>query len=94
MADYDPLLRKARVLQLVGVTAATLHGWIRTGRFPKPLILNEGSKRELVAWPESTFLAWRNSLPERLATPVRQTPYPKGVPTGPRPKKPALGRPQ
>jgi predicted DNA-binding transcriptional regulator AlpA len=101
VADYDPLLRKQRILQLTGVTAATLHGWIRRGTFPMPLVLNAGSKRELVAWPESVFLAWRNSLPERMATPVRTTPYAKGVPTGPRKKKkepktrpPRIARPE
>jgi predicted DNA-binding transcriptional regulator AlpA len=89
---FDPLLRSQRILQLTGVNATTLANWVREGRFPKPLILNAGSKRELAAWPLSAYEQWRVNLPQRMAKTSRLTPYERG----PRPKKakPVIGRPQ
>ena len=63
----DPLLRKRTILQEVPVSEATLWEWVRRGSFPRPVVLNPGQKREIIAWRQSDYLAWRDSLPQRLA---------------------------
>jgi predicted DNA-binding transcriptional regulator AlpA len=86
------LIRRRQILEELGVDNATLWSWIKRGTFPEPLVLNPGQAREIVAWRQSDYLAWRQSLPQRLARSPRKTPYHKGVPRGPRQKK-LIGRP-
>ena len=82
----DKFLRKKFILSQLPIHENTLWTWVRDGRFPKPLILNPGAKRELVAWRESDYLSWRDSLPQRVATPT--TPAGRG-----RPRKQMVTRP-
>ena len=91
MPDFesDPLLRKRTILQQVPVHESTLWQWIKEGTFPKPVILNAGQKREIIAWRLSDFVKWRDGLPQRLAI----TGPPSGSKRG-RPRKQLVTRPK
>ena len=53
----DRLIRKAEVCQLLGnIDSTTLWGWIKQGRFPAGIILNERSR--MIVWKRSTVLEW------------------------------------
>ena len=73
-SQFSRLVRKAEVLQVVGVNISTLLRWIADGRFPKPVILNEGTQGpEIVCWRESDLEAWFAALPERIGKAQKQT---------------------
>lgn len=40
-------------------------GWVENGTFPRPVILNPGSGRELSGWLTADFEQWRASRPRR-----------------------------
>lgn len=54
------LLRKTELLEIVGVSDATLDRMVRAGRFPAPLRIG----KRAVAWPEAEVREW---LAERAA---------------------------
>jgi predicted DNA-binding transcriptional regulator AlpA len=55
--DDDRLLRKADVCQLLGnIDSTTLWGWVKQGRFPAGIILNERSR--IIVWKRSTVREW------------------------------------
>lgn len=84
----DRFLRKATILSEIPIHESTLWEWIRDGRFPKPVVLNPGAGREIVAWPESVYRAWKAALPVRQAKVITDKAYEKR-----RKPKPKLTRP-
>jgi predicted DNA-binding transcriptional regulator AlpA len=54
--DDDRLIRKSEVCQILGIDGTTLWGWIKQGRFPAGIILNERSR--IIVWKRSTVLEW------------------------------------
>jgi predicted DNA-binding transcriptional regulator AlpA len=61
-------LRKPYIVNDLGITSATLWQWIKAGYYPQGVILNPGSGREIVAWPEEVHEAWKASRPARFAS--------------------------
>jgi prophage regulatory protein len=53
------LLRLPAVLQFSGYGRTQLFHWIRRGKFPQPVKLNDGGRA--IAWDESELLAWREA---------------------------------
>jgi predicted DNA-binding transcriptional regulator AlpA len=49
-----PLLRERQVLQLIPVSRATFHRWLRKGMFPKGYRLT----RQIVVWRLEVVLDW------------------------------------
>ena len=82
-------VRKRRILAELDIDASTLWSWEKAGRFPRSVVLNPGSLREIKAWRESDYEQWKASRPQRMAKPARRSPYP----TGPRKPK-MIRRPQ
>jgi prophage regulatory protein len=56
--DLDRIIRRAELLGIVGVSAATLYRWIGEGHFPSPIKLGPNS----VGWRSSEVKAWIDSL--------------------------------
>ena len=56
----DVILRPREVIELVGVSRATLDRWRRSGAFPAALQLGE----QAIGWRRSTVLEWLDSRPE------------------------------
>jgi predicted DNA-binding transcriptional regulator AlpA len=69
------LIRKKELIKRVGVDPSTLWQWMRDGQFPRPRILNPGSRREIVGWIEADIEEWLATRPQRLATPVTEKGY-------------------
>ena len=53
------ILRRAEVLEIVGVSNPTLWRWIRDGNFPSQIIMSPGR----VGWIASEVQAWIESRP-------------------------------
>jgi predicted DNA-binding transcriptional regulator AlpA len=69
MADQPnqiKLLSGAEVLDIVGVSYASLWGWIKEGTFPPGRALSPGTKKGRICWIESEVQTWMLSLPVRL----------------------------
>lgn len=49
----DRLIRLPAVELATGFKKSTLYGWIKEGKFPKPIQIGRAS-----AWPESSVLQW------------------------------------
>jgi predicted DNA-binding transcriptional regulator AlpA len=60
------LISRAEVLDIVGVSYASLWGWIKDGSFPPGRALSPGTKKGRICWIESEVQAWMLSLPVRL----------------------------
>ncbi len=61
MADkLDPLLRRATVIEVTGLSNSQMYREIRDGRFPRPRQLTTGT----VGWLLSDIAAWIRSRPE------------------------------
>lgn len=71
----DRYIRKKAICDELGVDGSTVHAWVRAGIFPAPRVLNEGMAREIIAWPESEYLAWKASRPQRIARPIADAAY-------------------
>lgn len=56
---HDRLLRIAEVLEMIGVSAATLWRWEKLGQFPRRVKIGNWS----VAWRESEIQQWMRRLP-------------------------------
>lgn len=54
----DRILRNGQILEIAGVSNATLYRWIRDGRFPAPVRLGPNS----VGWRESAIQEWLDGL--------------------------------
>lgn len=67
--------RKALKDRGIDVDDSTPYAWTMQGRFPKPVILNPGQKREIKAWREDEVQQWIDTRPQRLAVPVTQKAY-------------------
>ena len=60
------LLRKAEVLEMVGVSYPTIWRWVRDGKFPAPRTIGAtGAKDGAVRWVEAEVCAWIEGLPKR-----------------------------
>jgi predicted DNA-binding transcriptional regulator AlpA len=67
---FDRLIRKREILQDLGVNASTLWLWIKRSHFPRPVVLNPGvGNREIVAWPESVYRAWKAGVAAKVGAP-------------------------
>jgi prophage regulatory protein len=55
--ELDRILRTAEILQVTGVSNATIWRWIKTGSFPAPLKLGP----QAVGWRESALREWLES---------------------------------
>ena len=53
----DRVIRKLELLQIVGVSSATLHRWVAAGSFPPPIRLGANS----VGWLASEVQEWLSS---------------------------------
>lgn len=71
----DPILRRSMILDDLGIDKSTLSDWIARGDFPAPLVLNPGQAREITGWRTSTYVAWKENLPQRAAKPISQAAY-------------------
>lgn len=54
----EKLLNKKTVIQLVGVSAVTLYQWMKAGKFPRAVRLQENDKYGKCAWFESEISEW------------------------------------
>lgn len=52
-------LRRAAVLELVGLSTTTIYKMMSEGTFPRPIKLTG----KAVAWPESAIVEWLESRP-------------------------------
>jgi predicted DNA-binding transcriptional regulator AlpA len=60
------LLTKRDVLALIGVSYSTLFAWMRSGRFPLPLVLGPpGSRSSKIAWSTAEVRDWIANRPRR-----------------------------
>ena len=60
-ASTDPLLSKATVISLTGLSSSTIDRWEKSGNFPPRVHLS--SRR--VCWRASQLEMWMHSLPLR-----------------------------
>jgi predicted DNA-binding transcriptional regulator AlpA len=82
--SFGKVIRRKQILEELGIDNSTLWAWIKSARFPQPVVLNAGEQREIVAWRENDYKQWHASLPQRMARPVPKTPYPKRQPRKPK----------
>ncbi|UNU72907.1 AlpA family transcriptional regulator [Moraxella nasovis] len=47
-----------KVCKMVGLSKSTIYGWIKQGKFPKPIKLSTS----MSAWRNSDVLAWLDNL--------------------------------
>lgn len=57
MGKCVTLLRREEVLRIIGINAATLWRWRKTGDFPSPVKLS----RQTLRWREPDIAAWLES---------------------------------
>jgi prophage regulatory protein len=57
MLNHDRIIRKAQVLECVGMKATWLHEQVKAGKFPRPVRLGERA----VGWRQSDVEAWLES---------------------------------
>jgi prophage regulatory protein len=76
--DDFKLVRRKKILDDLGIDSSTLWKWIKSGRFPAPIILNEGEAKELAAWRLRDYREWQQSLPQRPQKSARRGAYPTG----------------
>jgi prophage regulatory protein len=53
----DPIIRRPELLEITGVSIATVYRWIAEGEFPPPVKLGRNS----VGWRESEVREWLES---------------------------------
>ena len=59
------ILRRAQVLDLVGISQSAMYSLIADGEFPRPITLSgRSSRRPAVGWVSTEVLAW---IEERIA---------------------------
>jgi predicted DNA-binding transcriptional regulator AlpA len=58
-ADYDPIIRPAKVARILGISKSTLWRWRRKPGFPAAVRLGE----TMVGWRHSEIQAWIDDLP-------------------------------
>ena len=56
----DKILRRAEVIERVGLSYSTIFNMIKAGTFPKPRRVG----RQAIGWLESEITAWIQNLPE------------------------------
>lgn len=56
-------LKDAQVAERFGVHTATIHRWVKSGTFPRPVRLSPGSTR----WREADLTAWERERAEEAA---------------------------
>jgi hypothetical protein len=61
-------LRKKFICTDLGIRPDALNEWIKRGIFPQGVVLNPGSGREIIGFPEEVYEAWKASRPQRQAT--------------------------
>ena len=49
------VLRRADVLELLGIRPVTLYRWVKDGKFPAPMHLGAG---RIIAWRKADVEAW------------------------------------
>ena len=54
MVEIVRLVRPAPLCKRLGVSRATLHRWVTSGEFPRPVKIG----RRAVAWSEEAISAW------------------------------------
>ena len=57
MLNHDKIIRKAQVLEIVGMKSTWLHERVKAGEFPRPIKLGERA----VGWRHSDVEAWLES---------------------------------
>jgi predicted DNA-binding transcriptional regulator AlpA len=73
----DRFIRKPELLADLGIHDTTLWEWVKQQRFPEPVVLNPGARREIVAWRERDIREGKDSRPQRLAQPITEAAYEK-----------------
>ncbi len=58
----DFLLRRKEVERITGISRSTIYRLVKSGKFPRPVILSTGSVR----WRQSTVDFWMQSLTSKL----------------------------
>ena len=76
----DRFIRKPELLADLGIHDTTLWEWVKQQRFPAPVVLNPGARREIVAWRERDVREWKDSRPQRLANPITPNAYKRHQP--------------
>lgn len=66
----ERILRKPEVLEVTGLSAATIYRWIADGSFPAPLQLGPNS----VGWRASAVEEWIDTREPALETPEASSP--------------------
>ena len=84
----DRFIRKPEILADLGIHDTTLWEWVKQRRFPEPVVLNPGARREIVAWRERDVREWKNSRPQRQAKPITENAYKR------QPKRKLIQRPK
>ena len=82
-------IEKSELLRDIKIHASTLDEWVKTGRFPEPVVLNPDAGREIVRWRKGDVRAWKDSRPQRQAKPISEAAYKKARSK----RKPMLRRP-
>ncbi len=56
--NVDWLIPRKTVEKLSGLSRATIYRLIKSGKFPRPMLIGSGSVR----WRQSEVIAWQHSL--------------------------------
>jgi len=63
-SDNEEYLKVGEVAEALGVARTTIYKWVRTGHFPKPLVLGpENDKNSTTRWLRTEIDDWIRARP-------------------------------
>jgi predicted DNA-binding transcriptional regulator AlpA len=66
------LIFKPELLRLLGVSYASIFGWMRAGKFPLAREIGPGGRTTKIAWVRAEVEAWLAARPQRQLRPPPQ----------------------
>ncbi|HSL83584.1 MAG TPA: AlpA family phage regulatory protein [Thermoanaerobaculia bacterium] len=85
----DRIIRRAELLQITGVSAASIYRWVASGTFPAPMKLGPNA----TGWLESEVVAWLQSRERAVEVRESDTPHENGERSWETPQPPSRGEP-
>jgi predicted DNA-binding transcriptional regulator AlpA len=66
------LIFKPELLRLLGVSYASIFGWMRAGKFPLAREIGPGGRTTKIAWDRAEVMEWLANRPRRKLRPLPQ----------------------